>query len=187
MSFFAKCLLVSTSLSPVLGAVAISQFESGAPWTTWVWWLVAGICLVGMCWALLKYAARNLETDLLYIQEFERRDQEMLTFLFIYLLPFLRSADPTFANNWLTGIYILAIIILAIAHAGAFHFNPVMRLFFGYRFYSVRGRNGVSNLLISRMELRKTGEEVRTVGIAQNVYLFVGDSNARKLPPSGNY
>ncbi len=39
LSIFAKFLLVSTSLSPVLGAVAINQLECGKPWTNWIWWI----------------------------------------------------------------------------------------------------------------------------------------------------
>lgn len=174
----AKCLLVATSLSPVLGAVAVSEFERGASWLTWVWWLAAAFLLVVLCWLLLQYAAKNGQKHLFHIREFERKDQEMLVFLFIYLLPFIRSANPTFASEWLTSAYVLSIIILAIAHAGAFHFNPLMRLVFQYRFYAVRNCDGVSNLLISKKDLRRVGEEVQTVRLAWNVYLHIGDSDA---------
>ena len=131
--------------------------------------------LVLLCWGLLSYAKRSLETHQIYIEEFERKDQEMLAFLFIYLLPFVRSPNTAFASNWITSTYILAIIVLAITHAGAFHFNPVMRLVFGYRFYSVRNSNGVSNLLISRKDLWQPRREVTAVAIARDVYLYVGD------------
>ena len=173
----AKFLLVATSLSPVLGAVAVNQFERCEPWTSWIWWIVVALCLVTLCRVLLKYAEKNVQTQLLYVKEFERKDQEMLAFLFIYLLPFVRSEHATFANEWLTSAYILTIIVLAIAHAGAFHFNPVMRLL-GYRFYAVRDRHGVCNLLISRKDLQTAAREVRTVGIARNVYLGIGEPNA---------
>ena len=177
LNIFAKCLLVSTSLSPVLGAVAVNQFGRGKPWTNWIWWLVGALLLVFLCYALLRYAKENAEKHLFYIKEFERKDQEMLTYLFIYLLPFIRSENSTFANEWITSVYILAIIILAIAYADAFHFNPAMR-FLGYRFYAVRDRDGVSNLLISKTDLRKPDKEVQTVGLARNVYLHIGEQDA---------
>ena len=177
LNIFAKCLLVSTSLSPVLGAVAVNQFERGESWTSWLWWVVVAFFLVTLCWILLRYAAKNAEKHSLYIKEFERRDQEILTFLFIYLLPFIRSENTAFANGWLTGLYVLAIITLAIVNAGAFHFNPVMRLL-GYRFYAVKNRHGISNLLISKNDLRRPGKEVQTVGLAWNVYLHIGESDA---------
>lgn len=178
LNIFAKCLLVSTSLSPVLGAVAVNQLERGKPWTTWIWWLVGALLLVLMCDALLRYAKKHAQKHLFYIGEFERKDQEMLTYLFIYLLPFIRSENSTFANEWLTSVYILAIIILAIAYADAFHFNPVMRLLFSYRFYAVRDRDGVSHLLISKTDFQRPDKEVQTVGLAWNVYLHIGEPDA---------
>ena len=176
----AKFLLVATSLSPVLGAVAVSQFEPGESWKSWEWCLVVVLALVlpGLCWPLLMYAKKNAPKQLFYIKEFERKDQEMLVFLFIYLLPFIRSPNPTFASEPLTSVYVLAIIIIAIAYADAFHFNPVMRVF-GYRFYAAKDRYGISNLLISKRDLRRPGEEVPTVRLAWNVYLYIGDSDAR--------
>ena len=177
LNIVAKCLLVSTSLSPVLGAVAVSQFERGEPWMSWIWWLAVAFLLVALCWALLRYAATNAQMHSFHIKEFERKDQELLVFLFIYLLPFVRSENATFANQWLTSVYILTIIILAIAHAGAFHFNPVMRLF-GYRFYAVKNHHGASNLLISKKDLRRSGEALQTVRLAWDVYLHTGESDA---------
>ena len=38
---FAKFILVSTALSPVLGAVAVNQFANGKDWSDWTPWLVA--------------------------------------------------------------------------------------------------------------------------------------------------
>lgn len=177
LNIFAKCLLVSTSLSPVLGTMAINQFERGKPCTMWIWWLVVAFILVVLCWALLKYAAKKAHKHLFYIKEFERKDQEVLTFLFIYLLPFVLSGNSTFASDWLTSIYILLIIIIAIAQADAFHFNPVMRLLLGYRFYAAKNRHGVSNLLISNKDLRRPEKEVQTVRLAWNIYLYIGESD----------
>ena len=64
LNIVAKCLLVSTSLSPVLGAVAINQFERGESWTKCIWWLTVGFLLVALCWGLLRYAAQNAQKHL---------------------------------------------------------------------------------------------------------------------------
>jgi len=45
---FAKFLLVATSLSPLLGAMAVSQFALGKPWTVWLPWL-AVILVTPLC------------------------------------------------------------------------------------------------------------------------------------------
>lgn len=177
LNFLAKCILVATSLSPVLGVVALNRLEHGLPWREWIGWWIAGILLIVLCWAMLQYAAKNVEMYPIYISEFRRKDAEMLTFLFIYILPFVRTETVVFSVSSLTTIYILLVIVCAIAYADAFHFNPVMRVL-GYRFYAIRNRQGVSQLLISKQQLRGAGREVRTVRIARNVHLDIGDTNA---------
>ena len=176
LNLFAKTLLASTSLAPVLGAVAVTSIEQSEPWTLWIWFILIAILLIVVCWLLLEYQVRNGQKELITIKEFERKDQEMLVFLFIYLLPFLRSVDPVFSPQWLTGGYILVIIILAIADTEAFHFNPVMRLL-RYRFYSIRTQDGLSNLLISKRELRRT-REINTVSLGRNIYIYTGGEDA---------
>lgn len=169
----AKFLLVSTSLSPILGAVAVNQYAIGKPWTTWFTWLAVALLLVLICWLLLKLAANHAQKQTLRIGEFENSDKEVLAFLLAYLLPFISSKDMAFQGQWLTGAYIIVIIFLVIAHAGAFHFNPVMGLL-GYHFYGVKNSDGCSQLLISRQELHRPGQEVETVKLAHNIFLHIG-------------
>ena len=83
MNFLAKMLLVRTSLSPVLWIMGVQQ--QGVSWLCWVPWILIGLLLVVICGALLKYMSRKATPHQFYIGEFERRDQEMLTYLFIYL------------------------------------------------------------------------------------------------------
>jgi hypothetical protein len=177
LNTFAKFLLVSTSLSPLLGAVAVNQFARGEPMTRWGAWLAVALLLVFLCWALLRYAAKNAQQHQIHIKEFERTDKEVLAFLVTYLLPFLSTEKMGFAGDWVTGAYVLAIIFLVIAHAGAFHFNPVMGLL-GYHFYAVKNGDGVSHLLISKDELRRRGRDLATVRLAHGIYLHTGGADA---------
>ena len=172
----AKFLLVSTSLAPVLGAVAVNQFAH-SDWMSGTGWLAVALLLVFLCWAMLRYAATNAQKHLFHIKEFERNDKEVLAFLLAYLLPFVSQANMGFNGQWLTGAYVLAIIFLVFAHAGAFHFNPVMGLL-GYHFYTVKNGDGVSHLLISKDELTKAGKDVRTVRLAHGIYLHTGGADA---------
>lgn len=177
LNTFAKFLLVSTSLSPLLGAVAVNQFARGESIDRWLPWLVVAVLLVFLCWALLTYAARNVQTQNFHIKEFERNDKEVLAFLVTYLLPFLSTEKMGFGGEWLTSAYVLLIIFLVITHAGAFHFNPVMGLL-GYHFYAIKDNEGVSQLLISKAELHRPNVEVETVRLATNIYLHKGSAHA---------
>ena len=182
LNIFAKCLLVLTSLSPVLLTSAVNQLERGTPFKTAGWSILVAILLAVSCKVLLRYAQGNAQRYKLYIKEFESKDQEMLTFLFIYLLPFVRGTG--FSNEWLTSVLVLAIIIIAIAIVGAFHFNPLMRLLFCYRFYAVKDRHGISCLLITKADLRRPNRDIDTVRIADRVYLHFRPISPKRTPLS---
>ena len=94
LNIVGKGLLAATSLSPVLGAVAVSEFERGEPWMNWAWWVAAAILLAVLCWLMLRYAAKKAQKSLFYIKDFERKDQEMLVFLFIYLFAVYSVGKP---------------------------------------------------------------------------------------------
>lgn len=176
-NWFAKLMLVATSLSPILGAVAIREFSHGKSWTSWGLWLGVAMLLIVICWGLLKYVAKSGQTHIVHIKEFERKDGEVLAFLLAYLLPFVTDKDKAFTDEWLTGAYVLAILALSIAHAGAFHFNPVMGLL-GYHFYAVKNGDGAPILVISEKELCRIGIEINTVRIDHNIYMSIGEADA---------
>lgn len=89
----AKFLLISTSLSPVLGAVAVNQYSLDKPPSAWLPWLVAALLLIFICWGLLRYAAGAAQKHTLKITQFEDKDKEVLAFLLAYLLPFAAAKD----------------------------------------------------------------------------------------------
>lgn len=175
---FANLLLVSTSMSPILGAVAVNQYSLGKPSSAWLPWVVVALLLVFICWGILKYVARAGQKHTLKVTQFEDKDKAVLAFLLAYLLPFLAAKDIMADVHWLTGAYVFAIILLVFTHARAIHFNPIMGLL-GYHFYSLKDGNGVSVLLISRPELRRIGGDVQTVRLAHDIYLKIGDRDAR--------
>ena len=177
LSILAKLVLVSTSLAPVLIAIAINQYENDKPWTYWILWIIAAVVLICLCSFILNYLVNNAQKCKLFIKEFEPKNHEVLTFLFIYLLPFLRLDSSIVFCNWLSTIYIYAVIIFALVITGSFHFNPVMRILFRYRFYAVKDQLGVTNLLISKKDLNRPNVKINTVLLAPNVFLHLDDQN----------
>lgn len=177
MNKCAKILLASTSLCPVLFIVSVNQFERCKSVKSGVGWLAAAIILIILCGWLLRHFSKKAGKHLLHIHEFERKDHEMLAFLFIYILPFIRAGSSTFANEWITSVCLLIVLAFAIAHARAFHFNPVMG-FLGYHFYAIKDSQGISNLLISKKDLQRPDQEIQTVQLTSNVYLQTEHINA---------
>ena len=170
LSTLAKALLVSTALSPALGAVAVRSIAAQRSWTTWIWWVAVAILLILLCWLLLRYASSNLQRDSVTVEGVERNDREMLAFLFVYLLPFVQVDSGSFSADWITLLFVVGVIVLAIVHADALHFNPVMSLLH-YRFYSIRDACGQSSLLIAKERISKSNSTVSVVRLAPNVYL----------------
>ena len=164
-----------TSLSPAFLVVGVNQLEH-RKWMCGAIWIGITSALTFVCLGLLKYLAKNGPEDSLYIKEFESKDQEILSYLFIYLLPFIQSDNPTFASMWITAIVSLAIITLFIAHVGAFHYNPVMSIF-RYQFYAIRNTHGVSYLLISNTNIPRPDRKLQTVRIARYVHLYTEKRN----------
>jgi MFS family permease len=175
-SYFAKILLVGTSLSPILGAIAIRMLSERRPWYSWLPWLVGAPLLVFFCWLLLRYAAQAAQKQSFKIQTYENKDKEVLAFLIAYLLPFVSSQNLFSVGGWITGMYIFGIIFMVVAHAEAFHFNPLMALL-GYHFYTVRSEEGMLYLLISKQELYKTGETITAVTLTRSIRLHKGDDS----------
>ena len=177
MNKCAKILLASTSLCPVLFIVGVNQFERCKSVKSGVPWLVTALVLIILCWWLLRHFSKKAGKHLLHICEFERKDHEMLAFLFIYILPFIRSGAAMFASEWITSVCLLIILSFAITHARAFHFNPIMG-FFGYRFYSIKDSQGVSKLLISKENIQRVDKKVKIVQLTSDVYLQTEGKNA---------
>ena len=124
MNKVGKLVLMATSLAPILGAFAVNSFAH-EDWKTGLWYLGIGGAagtdlLVGDCWP----AGNVLPEEPLTTKKVKTADKEVLAFLLVYLLP-LFTKDLIFTGNWLTPVYILAIIAFCVYHSNSFTFNPV--------------------------------------------------------------
>lgn len=157
-----KFTLMITSLSPVLVIFGImqlrcfdwSKFElfSISTLLSLIFYLIIPCILCNRCRVITNELAESGESFSLRMKEFSRRDHGILTFIFIYLFPLIRSPSSLIVFDYV--MYGLAFIVITIimTDIGTYNFNPVMRLF-GYKIYSVKDNHNINILLITKNTL----------------------------------
>lgn len=176
LNTFAKLLLVATSLSPMLGAIAVNQYAKGGDWTDWVPWLAPAVLLFIICALILHFATSVAQVHPQQITKVERTDKEVLGFLLAYLLPVVSAKESAFQVHWQTVAYAFVILLLVFTHANALHFNPLLGLL-GYHFYTIEDSDGRPILLISRQPFHLKGQTVQVVSLSPSICLHVPEKS----------
>tara|TARA_R110002111_G_scaffold100976_6_gene156480 strand:- start:40596 stop:41165 length:570 start_codon:yes stop_codon:yes gene_type:complete len=171
MNKFGKLLLVITSLAPVLGAFAVNAFShrkfmEGATIT------FIGLCLVFICLLLIEGCLTTIQVEPLNVSKVKSVDKQTLTFLLVYLLPFLTENTIVFAGDYLTTGYVFVVIGLAVYHSNAFTFNPILALR-DYHFYEVESNEGMVYLLMTKEILHTQSKQFEVVKLSDYLYLDV--------------
>lgn len=159
---------------PLLLVIAVKTWEDTRQWASGVPWMGAATLLVCLYWCIMSYVRRKAQRYDYQIGVLERKDQAIVSYLFIYLLPIIRLEDPTFLNHALTSGFVIVIILWAIAKTDSFHFNPVMWLF-RQRCFATRKGDNLPVLLITHA--KRPLRSITVVRLAHNVYLDVGGDN----------
>ena len=111
-----RILLALTSFAPVVLALAISYAASDSNYGVASIFLLFFLVLLIVCYFLMR-SGRNEKKKLhrIQVKEFSRRDQGIVVFLSIWMIPFLRS---TFSADWATYIYVFIVDIIMIYSQG---------------------------------------------------------------------
>ena len=172
MNRFYKLLFAATSMAPITGAYAINQFIDGQI-ASGIGFIILGLSLMFICWAMLIFAARNQQTEPLYVVEVGLSDKEILAFLIAYLLPVLSRDSFDVLANPLSGFFVLFILLLCVYNSNAFHFNPLLAMA-GYHFYEVKTESGIPYMLITRNTIRDKNYATLVKELSTYVYLDTG-------------
>jgi len=170
MSKSGKLILMLTALAPILGAFSVNAFAHGEL-RTGLWYLLGGTILVTICWFVLRQCRLVLPEEPLTTKKVKTADKEVLAFLLVYLLP-LFTKDLIFTGNWMTPIYILAIIGFCVYHSNSFTFNPLLSMA-GFHFYEVENDNGMAYLLISKQTIHRHDNVLRVKQLADYIYIDI--------------
>lgn len=153
-SWFARLVLVATALAPVCLVYAWVLYAEG-----YTGYSVAAVlfatALVISAWLLLSAASRNLERTKFKPVSVEAADRESMGFMLLYLSPLFTAQFGALNLNILVPT-ILVFGLMTITGYN-YHFNPLLGLF-GWHFYKVTSEGGITYVLVTRKQLRKSGE-----------------------------
>jgi hypothetical protein len=171
LSGFAKLLLTSTAIAPVLLTYAWVAFQEGNQKTAAL--LLAGcVLLVIVCLVLLRYAKSNLERMNFGAVSVEAADRENIAFLLLYLLPLFTAQFATLNwQVWLPAVFVFGAVV---ATGYSYHFNPLLGLI-GWRFYKVGTKEGVTYVLITKKQLRNAAETIEVGQLTEHIVIDLGD------------
>ena len=170
LSTFANLILVGTAWSPVILVIGVHEALCRKSWCVLFAFAIAAFVLFLACIGIFKIAKSRSPGETVEFKEFERKDQEVLTFILITMLPIMRSSNESIVGNPLVTILVAAIITVTLLQARAYHFNPLIRLL-GYRCYSVRTMLDTPILLICKKDLRLPGKVANMVKLTDFVWL----------------
>ena len=177
LNHFAKFWLVSSSLAPLFGAIAINQYVNDQPALSYCIWLGFAFTSVFLCWLMIERAQKSMQNYKFRIEGLEQKDTESLLFFVTYMLPFLSGEKIWFTGQgMLVEAYILFMVFIVIFLAEAFHFNLILRIL-GYHIYAVKDKDGGSRFLISKSKRGLLGSEVEAIRLSDNIYLHMGDEH----------
>lgn len=168
LSLFARILLVVTSLAPAVVTYALAGAAPGASPALRISLIAAAVVFVGVCLAVLRFAARHVQRRPLQVSSIKNTDQEVLGFVLAYLLPLI--SQQTLQVNLAVALFVIALIFVSVLSSSAYHFNPLLGLF-GYHFYEVTDNAGVTYVLLTKRAIRQAPGVDRIVEVSDHLLL----------------
>jgi hypothetical protein len=171
LSKFAKLLLTSTAIAPVLLTYAWVAFMADEARLGLIL-LAVCIALTAACLRLLRYAKEHLERMNFSATTVEAADRENIAFLLLYLLPLFTVDFATL--NWQVWVPAIFIFGAVVATGYSYHFNPLLGLL-GWHFYKVGTREGVAYVLITKKQLWNATGTVEVGQLTEYIVMDLGE------------
>jgi len=163
-----KYLLVATSVAPIVFVYwLVGALRKGDPLNRY-WLLIVLAALVGICKYLLSTATTQLDKRTIQLKSVKSADHNIISFLFVYLLPIF---DFVKKDEYYAWAFIIIVVFVIIINTNTYHFNPLLSLVFGYRFYEVATMQEFTYILIAKKELVNRDQVTQYVQLTPYVIL----------------
>lgn len=163
----ARLLLAATQLAPLLATYAFVLYPLNK-WSALVAGLLA-VILVIACRIILHFAAKDIQEETIRIKSVETADSQVLVYVAAYLYPLLYEQITTVRISVL--IFVFVTLLMVLYHSRAFGINPVLQMFFGYKFYKVVTRGDFTYIVVSRRKIVNTRTPIDGRQLSPYMYL----------------
>lgn len=161
VSWFARMLLIATSLAPILIVYGASLMPRNLSWAAAL--AAVAVLLAAICLLLLRYARTRVARTSVTVTAGKNLDSQVLSFLIAYLLPLLVQKEQK-TNVWALVAFV-AVMFVVLATCNIYHVNPLMGML-GYHFFEVTATSGTAYLLITRRNVSITQGSVQVVTLS---------------------
>jgi hypothetical protein len=163
-----KYLLVATSIAPIVFVYWLVGILRTGVYSKNYFLLIILAVLLATCKYLLSTAKTKLEIRPINIKSVKSADHNIISFLFLYLLPIF---DFVKKDDYYIWAFIIIIFFVVIINTNTYHFNPLLSLVFGYKFYEVATKGEITYILITKRQLINTEDVNRYIQITPYVIL----------------
>ncbi|RKU30263.1 hypothetical protein C6497_04690 [Candidatus Poribacteria bacterium] len=176
LSRWAQYLFMISSFSPVILVFGISEFFNTEnqqlcyKYVKLSLYIVIAIFLVIWCRYMIRKASKPTNLITIKVKRYSRQDAGLLSFVFVYLFPLIRSSEPLSIPQYILHFCVYMLIIDIMVNARTFQYNPIIR-FLGYKFYTIVDDNNLERLLIIKRNLSISDEDVQIKQLAKDVYI----------------
>lgn len=148
--FFRKLILSITSLSPVALTFWFRDFSKNFNFSEGLLYLLIFFIIIIISFLMIFLAKSKLEIINVKINSVQNSDNEVISYIFAYILPLIGfDLKITF--------FILLLYLFIVFTTNIYHFNPIIGLF-GYHYYTISFENGTTFVLISKKTLMNSKE-----------------------------
>ena len=130
--------------------------------------LLSFILLLATCVLLLRRARSSFEEIHVEPTKVEIADNEVMSFLLIYLLPLITRDIGDF--DWEVWLVVAVVFIFTIVCSYSYHFNPLL-VMLGWHFYKITTKAGVVYVVITKRHLVDSNRQLTLVQLTEYVLI----------------
>ena len=149
-SNIAQIVFIASAYSPILLICWIAFAIKTNCYKTHLGFLLAFFILLILCWSILYLTKKRLTRNSIKIQSLKPADENIALMLVSYFLPFIELVNK---DAMLTYVWIILLVLIILLSKSSFHYNPVLKFVFRYRYYEIQTVKAVSYILVTKQKL----------------------------------